>query len=229
VGNTRRILVIAAHPDDEVLGCGGLIAKQSQQQKIDSLILGRGIAARYQNREAAPVAEIETLKAKVREVADLLGIDQVFHFHLPDNRFDTVALLDIIKKIEGVLDQVQPEVIYTHYYGDLNIDHQLTFRAVLTATRPLAGQSVKELYTFEIPSSTEWSFQRLGGTFCPNVFVDVSHTLDLKIQALRIYNTEIRQFPHPRSPEALQAIAARWGSAVGLQYAEAFELVRSIR
>lgn len=223
------ILVIAAHPDDEVLGCGGTIAKLSRECEVFIAILGEGITSRYQKREQANETQLEKLREKSREVRKLLGAKDVFFFGLPDNRFDELPLLEVVKRVESVIEKVKPSIIYTHHYGDLNIDHQITFRAVLTATRPIKGCTVKEIYAFEIPSSTEWGFQKLGGPFSPNVFVDVSDTIHLKLQAMRLYESEAREFPHPRSPEAIRAIAARWGSVCGLDYAEAFELIRSIR
>ena len=131
--------------------------------------------------------------------------------------------------VENLVEKLHPEVVYTHHGGDLNIDHQITHRVVLTATRPLKNCPVKEIYTFEIPSSTEWAFQQFEPAFRPNVFVDITETLELKIKAMQLYESETRPFPHPRSPEVLQAIARRWGSMVGLEAAEAFQLVRSIR
>ena len=148
---------------------------------------------------------------------------------LPDNRFDTVPLLDVIKIIEKLIEQLQPRIIYTHHGSDLNIDHAIVHRAVLTATRPLAGCSVREIYAFEVASSTEWAFGQFQPAFQPNVFVDISATLETKVQALTLYESEARLFPHPRSPEALRAIARRWGSAVGVEAAEAFQLVRGVR
>jgi LmbE family N-acetylglucosaminyl deacetylase len=138
-------------------------------------------------------------------------------------------LLEVVKQVEELVARFRPEVIYTHHPGDLNVDHGVVHRAVLTATRPVAGQCVSEIYAFEVPSSTEWAFQRLEPSFRPNVFVDITDTLETKIEALACYDTETRKFPHPRSPEALRAIAARWGSVVGLPAVEAFELIRSVR
>ena len=140
-----------------------------------------------------------------------------------------MPLLDLVKLVEELVEKLKPEVIYTHHPGDLNVDHGLLHRAVLTATRPMAGQPVRDIYAFEVPSSTEWAFQRLEPCFRPNVFVDVSGTLETKIAAMSCYEGESRQFPHPRSPEALRAIASRWGSVMGCRAAEPFELVRSIR
>src|SRR5262249_29402462 len=148
---------------------------------------------------------------------------------LPDNRLDTVPLLDVVKVIEEIVERFLPEVIYTHHPGDLNIDHGVVYRAVLTATRPVHGQSVREIYAFEVASSTEWAFQQLGPVFRTNVFVDIAATLNIKVDALACYDTETRSFPHPRSEQAVRAIAARWGSVSGFSAAEAFELVRALR
>lgn len=225
-----NVLVIAAHPDDEVLGCGGTIARLTQEgQNVYTAILGEGITSRYEKREKADRTQVEALHARCRKAAEILGAKDLFIYELPDNRFDTVPLLDVIKIVEKLIHRLQPQVIYTHHNGDLNIDHAVVHRAVLTATRPVQGSPVRELYAFEVPSSTEWGFQRLEAVFRPNVFVDIHNTLDLKIKALSIYESEVRPFPHPRSPEAIRAIARRWGSVVGGEAAEAFELIRSIR
>lgn len=196
---------------------------------VHILILGEGVTSRYERREAADPALVEALRKTSREVAKMIGAESVEPHKFPDNRFDTVPLLDIVKAVEETVRRIQPAVVYTHHSGDLNVDHELTNRAVLTATRPIPGQPVQEVYAFDIPSSTEWAFGRSETPFRPNVFVDVSGTLDLKIRALSRYESEVRAFPHPRSPEALRAIALRWGSVVGVAAAEAFELVRSIR
>lgn len=224
------VLVVAAHPDDEVLGCGGTIARLAKEGcDVYIGILGEGITSRYARREQANRSLVEDLHARSRRAGELLGAKDLFLQSLPDNRFDTVALLDIVKIIEEWIDKLQPEVIYTQHGGDLNIDHALVYRATLTATRPLAGSPVKELYAYEVPSSTEWAFSQFQPPFQPNVFVDISSTLDVKIQAMRLYDDEIRRFPHPRSPEALEAIARRWGSVAGFECVEAFEMIRSLR
>jgi LmbE family N-acetylglucosaminyl deacetylase len=137
-------------------------------------------------------------------------------------------MLDVVKLVEELVEQVAPTAIYSHHGGDLNIDHRVVHQAVLTATRPVAGCPVKDIYAVEIPSATEWSFGQLG-PFVPNVFVDVSETLELKVRAMEAYESEVRAFPHPRSPEALRANALRWGITAGLGSAEAFELIRSVR
>jgi LmbE family N-acetylglucosaminyl deacetylase len=224
-----RALIIAAHPDDEVLGCGGTIARLAQKgHEIYVAILGEGITSRYDKRESAKLALVEELRDCSRKVADLLCITELFLYDLPDNRFDTIPLIDVIKIIEERIERLQPEVIYTHHGGDLNIDHTITHRAVLTATRPVVGCPVKKIYEFEVPSSTEWSFSQLQSAFQPNVFIDITETLEKKIKAMAVYESETRLFPHPRSFEAIRNIARHWGSTVGLNASEAFVLVRDV-
>jgi len=223
-------LVVVAHPDDEVLGCGGTIARlASDGCDIYIAIMGEGITSRYASPAEARRELVEQLHARSRDVARHLCAKEVLLFNLPDNRFDTVPLLDIVKIVEDLITRLGPDVIYTHHAGDLNIDHQITNRAVITAARPLAGCPVKEIYSFEVPSSTEWAFQQSGPVFCPNVFVDIAATLEAKVEAMQLYESEARPFPHPRSPDALRAIARRWGVTVGVEAAEAFQLIRSVR
>ncbi len=224
------VLVIAAHPDDEVLGCGGTAARLVREgREVHFAIMGEGITSRHPLREAADAGQLVQLHRQAHAAAEKVGVKKVHLHQLPDNRLDTVPLLEVVKRVEDLIDRIKPEVIYTHHAGDLNIDHGIIHRAVLTATRPIAGQPVREIYTFEVPSSTEWAFQRIEPAFRPNVFVDITRTLEAKIAAMECYETEARKFPHPRSPEALRALATRWGSVVGCAAAEAFELVRCIR
>lgn len=220
-------LVIAAHPDDEVLGCGGTMARQAAEgDDVYIAILGEGITSRFAKREQADKKLIKKLHAKSEKVARQLGAKDLFMFSLPDNRFDSVPMLDVVKIIEGLISKLKPQAVYTQHGGDLNIDHVVTYRATLTATRPMAGCPVKAVYGYEVASSTEWAFQRFSPAFHPNVFVDIGATLEKKIEAMEAYESEARVFPHPRSPDALRAIARRWGSVVGVDAAEAFELVR---
>jgi LmbE family N-acetylglucosaminyl deacetylase len=225
-----KVLVVAAHPDDEVLGCGGTIARLTKDgQEVYIAILGEGVTSRYRRREEADKKLVAALQAKSRKVAKYLSVKKVSFFGLPDNRFDTVPLLDIVKIVEDLVNRLRPEVIYTHHGGDLNIDHKIVHRAVLTATRPVPNCPVKEIYSFEVPSATEWAFQQFQPVFHPNVFADISGTLETKIKALQLYESEVQPFPHPRSPQVLRAMAQRWGSIAGLKAAEAFQLVRAIR
>jgi LmbE family N-acetylglucosaminyl deacetylase len=223
-----RVLVIAAHPDDEVLGCGATAARLAAEgNDVHFAILGEGITARDGAR--SDVAKQEQLYKQAHAAAERIGAKSLELHKLPDNRLDTVPLLDVVKVVEELVSRLSPEVVYTHHGGDLNIDHGVVHRAVLTATRPMVGQPVREVYAFEVPSSTEWAFQRIEPAFRPNVFVDVGRTLETKIAAMECYEDESRKFPHPRSPEALRALATRWGSVAGCVAAEAFDLVRSVR
>ena len=225
-----NILIVAAHPDDEVLGCGGTISRLIDEgHDIYVAILGEGVSSRYPERPKAVESQIDKLRISCRRAADCLGVKDLFIHQLPDNCFDTVPLLDVVKIIEELVDRIKPTAVYSHHGGDLNVDHVITHRAVLTAIRPMADCPVKEIYAFEIPSSTEWAFQQFEPRFRPTVFTDISETIEIKIEAMQFYESEIRSFPHPRSPEALRINAQRWGSVVGCECAEAFELIRSIR
>jgi LmbE family N-acetylglucosaminyl deacetylase len=217
----KKALVIAAHPDDEILGCGGTIARLiNEGYETYTLVLGRGITARGKKRKW----EIEELKKQMEKANKLLGIKKVFSYDFPDNKFDSVPLLDIVKKVETVKSKIKPEIIFTHFREDLNIDHRRTYDAVVTATRPMEDETVKTIYSFEVLSSTEWKYPI---SFSPNVFFDISKTLSKKIEAMSYYKSELREFPHPRSLKAIKLNAEMWGVKVGLKHAEAFQLVRS--
>jgi LmbE family N-acetylglucosaminyl deacetylase len=227
----QTVLVVAAHPDDETLGCGGTMAQLAAGgHDVHIAILGEGISSRHDRREGAPAAEMHKLQDHARAAGAALGARSVRFGGLPDNRFDQVPLLDVVKQVETWIGALRPNVIYTHHPGDLNIDHGVAFRAVLTATRPGAsGPLVSDLYAFEVPSSTDWAFQRVAPAFRANVFVDIAAGLEQKIAAMQCYESERRDPPHPRSPDVLRATAVRWGSVAGVAAAEAFELIRSVR
>ncbi len=225
-----NILVVAAHPDDEALGCGGTVARLAAEGHAVSIaILGQGATSR--DGLGADEAErlVTALRGQCREAGRLLGAAEVFPPVFPDNRFDTLPLLDLVKHVEKIVDAVRPDTVYTHHGGDLNIDHVLTFRAVLTALRPMAGSGVSTLYSFEIPSSTDWAFGSFEPAFRPDTFVDITATLEQKLRGLAVYESEGRPFPHPRSEQALTALAQVRGSTVGLAAAEAFVTVFSLR
>ncbi len=220
--------MVAAHPDDEVLGCGGTVARLTNDGcEVYTLILGTGIAARYGNGDAEKIkSKIEELKKQAHAANEIIGVKEVFFHDFPDNRFDTVALLDLVKVIEQVKEDIKPDMVFTHYAGDLNIDHQITYKAVLTATRPLSEETVRQIYSFEVLSSTEWNYPM---TFSPDVFFDISSTLDTKLKAMSEYKSELREFPHPRSLQAIKLSAEYWAIQVGLRYIEAFKAVRIIK
>ena len=224
----NKILIISAHPDDEVLGCGGTVARLNKEgHTIYTLILGEGITSRDDLRDIKKREKnILELKGEAKKANAILGVKEVFFHNFPDNRFDTVPFLYIVKVIEKIKNNIKPDIIFTHYEKDLNIDHQITYKAVITAARPIKGETVKKIYSFEIPSSTEWSFPL---SFSPDVFYDISETIEIKLKALENYKTELKKYPHPRSLEGVKLTAKNWGMKVGLEYAEAFKVVRIIK
>lgn len=225
----NKILVIAAHPDDEILGLGGTVRRLVNEGNIvNCLILGEGMTSRKKDRMDTKKEVLDSLHNDAKKAGEIIGFKQVYFGNLPDNRFDSVDLLDIIKIVEELVDSLKPDIIYTHHKGDRNIDHQITFDAVLTACRPIGDYSVKEIYSFETPSSTEWDFSYGSNVFTPNVFVDIEDTLDAKLNAMAYYKTELREYPHPRSLEALKVISSRWGTVVGKKHVEAFKLIRKV-
>ena len=225
-----NILVVAAHPDDEVLGCGGTMAKlASEGHAVHVCIVAEGISSRHNQRDEADRSAIVALAEKAKAVSKSLGAQSCRLLGLPDNRLDSLPLLDVIKPIEALVAELKPEVIYTQHGGDLNIDHLVVYRAVMTATRPMAGRCTRAVYGYEVGSSTEWAFRQFQPVFNPQLFVDISKTLERKIAAMEMYESEARSFPHPRSPEALRAQAQRWGANVGVLAAEAFSVVWELR
>lgn len=225
-----NILVIAAHPDDEVLGCGGTMARLSAEgAHVSVLILATGLTSRADFDPVRDAAALAVHQERARRAGALLGAKEVNFANFPDQRMDTVPLLDITQTIEREIARVRPETVFTQHGGDLNMDHVITFRATMAATRPMPGCPVKRLYAYEIASSTEWAFQQFEPRFRPEIFYDIGSHLEKKIAAMQVYESEARAFPHPRSPEALRAIAQRWGSTVGTTAAEAFCCVRELR
>lgn len=222
----KNVLIIAAHPDDEILGVGGTAALLEQKNcNVSTLILGEGKTSRI-NHESDFSKELDILRVEISEANKIVGIRNVFIEQLPDNRFDSVDLLDIVQLVEKYKSEVKPDTIFTHFYNDTNIDHRITFEAVLTATRPIVNEMVKEVYCFEVLSSTEWRFPQ---TFQPNVFFDISKTIDKKVSAMNAYASELREYPHPRSLKGIESLATQRGLQVGYGYAEAFQLIRSLK
>ncbi len=230
--NDKRILVVVAHPDDEVLGLGATMSQLISEAGclVRVVILGEGITSRADQYDREKWSkELSTHKENIESARLAIGYDSVSTYDFPDNRFDEVALLDIIKVIEKEKSEFRPDVIFTHHGGDVNIDHQRTFEAVITSCRPVETEMVKMIFSFETMSGTEWRASSDPKHFIPNVFFEISEqALEKKIKAMNSYVFEKRAYPHPRSGEALKVRAQMWGIANGCQLAEAFYLVRAI-
>jgi len=226
----KNALVIAAHPDDEVLGCGGTIARMADDGwNVSVLILAEGATSRADRRDrGGHLKELSELAQCARRAGKILGAKDVVLEDFPDNRMDGVELLDVVKRIEAAVERVQPSRVLTHRLGDVNIDHNIIHHAVAAACRPLPGSCVKEVLYFEVASSTEWRHGASMTPFTPNLFVDIGSTLERKLQALQAYSCEMRDFPHARSIQALEHLARWRGATVGCHAAEAFEIGRRI-
>lgn len=221
-----NILVVGAHPDDEILGCGATLGILSKERNIiHSLILGEGITARDQIRKT----QVKKLRKNGKKANLTIGIDHIEFFNFPDNKFDSVPLLSLVKVVEKKVKDFEPDIIYTHHFSDLNIDHQLTYQAILTACRPQPDFNYPDIISFFIPSSTDWNIPNPCFGFSPNIFVNVKKTIELKLDALRQYESEMKNYPHSRSLESIRTFSKYWGNRVGLEYVEPFVLVRSIR
>jgi N-acetylglucosamine malate deacetylase 1 len=223
----RRVAVIVAHPDDEVLGCGGTIRRHTLSgDDVWVVILADGETGRDSHTGGGAIAKRETAASAA---AKTLGVQHLTMHRLPDNRMDAGPLLDIVKVIEQDILEIVPDAVYTHHAGDLNVDHRRVHQAVVTACRPQLGHPVNTLLFFETPSSTEWQPPGSGPAFLPNWFVDISDTLESKLQALKAYHDEMRAWPHPRSYEGIEHLARWRGATIGCAAAEAFFLGREIR
>lgn len=221
------ILVVAAHPDDEVLGCGGTIARHTAAgDRVRVLIVGEGITSRTAERETSDA--LRALHAAAAEVSRHLGVHELVMMGLPDNRLDGFDRLDVIHRLESYVARWQPSAVYTHHVGDVNVDHQVLHHAVVTACRPVPGCPVRTLLFFETPSSTEWQPGGSGSAFQPNWFVDIGETLSRKLDALRLYESEMRPWPHSRSYPAVEHLARWRGATIGTEAAEAFVLGRRV-
>ena len=220
---SKTILVISAHSDDEVLGCGGVIARHvAEGDNVHLLFMTDGVASRLESGDG------KNRLTYAQDVSKILKVDSFTNLNFPDNQMDSIPLLGIIKEVENKITELQPEIIYTHHIGDLNIDHQITHKAVITACRPQPDFCVKEIYAFEVLSSTEWQTPGVE-SFNPNVFVDITDYIDIKKQVLEVYSEEMRQPPHSRSIDNALRLNALRGNSVGVDYAEAFELIRMSR
>jgi len=208
-----------------MLGCGGILALSTDRGNlVKSVILGEGMLSRNN-----PPASLSSLQDDARKANLVLGVSEVTFYELPDNAFDTVSLLSITQIVEKEINSFSPDVVFTHYGNDLNIDHRRTFEAVMTACRPQPGFRNPDIYSFFISSSTDWIDGNIFHPFSPNYFIDITSTIDRKLEALSFYKTEMKEFPHSRSLEALRIFSKYWGNRIGREYAEPFILVRSIK
>jgi len=224
-----KILTICAHPDDELLGLGGtihnLVAKHGCKAEV--LILGEGITSRTSDIEN--IISLDKHQSNAEKACNIIGYSKVNFLSLSDNEFDKYSLLSIIKKIEPFISNFNPDIIFTHHEYDLNIDHQLTFKAIMTACRPIPKTKPRAIYSFETFSSTEWQSTSYNKVFSPNFFIKLNRDdVEAKMNALKCYTTEIREWPHPRSTKNIEVNANKWGALVGADYAEAFCLIRSV-
>lgn len=218
------VLVVAAHADDEVLGCGGTIARHTDAgDSVHLLLMADGVSS----RKGTDIEASQMRDKALRAAAEELGIVSVSQAGFPDNQLDTVSLLQVTKAVERVLFQLKPECVYTHWYGDLNVDHRVTQKAVMTACRPQPGFPVRRILGFEVLSSTEWGTPQCA-PFSPNCFVDISAFLSRKSAALSCYDLEMRAPPHSRSVKHSESLAVHRGNTVGLHACEAFEVYRWI-
>jgi N-acetylglucosamine malate deacetylase 1 len=222
------VLIVAAHPDDEVLGCGGTIAKFVEAgKKVHIIFLADGVSSRKDVSNTFK-GELSKRRAAAKAALLKLGVDSCVFGDFPDNRMDSISLLDIVKYLEQFIELFNPDVVLTHHAGDLNIDHRLTHEAVITACRPQSGNCVKTILCFEVPSSTEWQLSGLKSAFLPNWYVDITSTLHKKISALGEYDQELRKWPHPRSLKGVESLAFWRGATIGVEAAEAFQLGRHL-
>lgn len=216
----KKVLVIAAHPDDEVLGCGGTLLKHLKyKDQINIVFTADGHTSRNNGKNRIK---------NFLNVKNFLKIKNYFFLNFEDNQMDKVSLLSVVKKIEKIILKIKPDIIYTHYPEDLNIDHQITSKATITASRLFKNKFIKKILFFEIPSSTEQS-SGMGKSFLPSYFVNIENYISNKIKLCKFYNKEFKKFPFPRSYETIKNLAKYRGSIVGKKYVEAFEVFRILK
>ena len=221
-----KVLIVAAHPDDEVLGCGGTIARHADSgHQVQVLIVAEG-STRQQKRDRSQVSDGLSVLAEAAQAAgSILGAASIQFLDLPDNRLDSLDRLDLIKRIEESVERHQPECVYVHHAGDVNVDHRRLHEAVVTACRPTPDQVVRRLLSVEVESSTEWQPPGAATSFHPNWFVDSSDQWEHKREALMAYSTEMRDEPHTRSMEASEHLARWRGAHVGVEDPEEIYLL----
>lgn len=224
----KKILVVAAHPDDEVLGMGGTIAKLTRAgNEVYVLIVTDGSSSQYRDSDEL-YRIIEDKKEETLACAKILGVKEVMYGEQPDMKLDTIPHININHVIERAVNNVQPDIVYTHFWGDVNNDHQQVYKSTLVAVRPVLGQVVKELYCYRVPSSTEWTPCKVDTMFMPNVFVDIANEANQKYSAFAEYSTELRDYPHPRSVQHLKELDIARGLEVGQGPTETFVLLRKL-
>lgn len=224
--SSQKIAVIVAHPDDEVLAFGGVMCRHAEAgDEVSVLILASGLTAR-QDSAIPDTGELDTLRSQARAAGTVLGVARMEFADFPDNRMDSVALLDVVKAVDAFLERTQATIVYTHYEGDLNIDHGVVSRAVVTACRPLPGARVRKVYAGEVLSSSEYAVTQ--HRFRPTSYVGIAPYVARKVQALQCYASEIRDWPHPRSARAVELLAGLRGAESGLEAAEALLLLRDV-
>ena len=222
----EKILVIAAHPDDEVLGCGGAIAKKVfvEKAEVNCLILSKGVESRENIKNKKDKLKINLNAAK--SANKILGVKNLEILDFPDNKLDSVSRIKIIKEIEKRIKKFNPTTIYTHFYGDLNVDHQVIALSVLTACRPVKKNNIEKIYAFEVLSSTDYTYG-INKSFVPNHYECIDKSIKIKMKALKKYHHEMRPFPHSRSYKAILNLSKTRGSQMFKKHAEAFILIRS--
>lgn len=216
-----RVLVVSAHPDDEILGPGGTIIRHAEAgDDLTILLACCGTNLRYAGQQADDLHDI------ARKVRVAIGAKEVLFGDLPDQGLDTLAHTEVVSRIEEAISRHDPQIVYTHFWGDINRDHRILSEAVMVATRPYAAPGVHAVRCFETPSSTEWGPPAGLPPFNPTRFVDITGALRRKLDAFEQYRSEVRDYPHPRSRQALEARARYWGSVAGMEAAEAFVVAR---
>lgn len=222
---SKVVLVVAAHSDDEALGCGGTIARHvAEGDTVYAVFLADGVSS----RDGSGAFELNKRMEAAECARQILGIAKNYYLGLPDNRLDALPLIEVIQPLERVISEIKPQIIYTHHYGDLNVDHRIAHQAVMTACRPLPNSSIEEIYAFQVVSSTEWATPG-ACPFIGNYAVDIENYLSIKESALSAYGLEMRAFPHSRSIEHIKALAKHNGAVYGLPAAEVFILIRVVR
>jgi len=206
-----KVLAIAAHPDDETLGCGGTLARHVLQgDEVTVMIMTDNFRS-------------PDILSYAKDAMKVLGVQKHYFFAYPDSTLEQKTILEMAELVEHFVSKNVPDIVYTHYEHDLSIDHRITFQVTLTVFRSVWNKPIS-IYAFEVPSGSDWGFHQ----FSPAHFVDISGTLETKLNALSCYETETRPFPHPRSEESIRSRAKVWGSYSGLKAAEGFQVVRSV-